>query len=150
MKRYFLASVFLSGFFIFSLNSCKSGISGTKDDAVSALRAGRVMLPNGWSLTTPGKSLPLGDLPLNVAVSSSGKWMAFTNNGQGTQTVTLIDRENESVSDTIEIPKSWVGLAFSVDEKRLFASGGNDNLIRIYQNNKGKLQENGQITLGEP
>ncbi len=123
---------------------------GSKDDAVSTLRAGRVLLPNGWSLTTPGKSLPLGDLPLNVAVSSSGKWMAFTNNGQGTQTITLIDREKQVVSDTIEIPKSWVGLAFSADEKRLFASGGNDNLIRIYQNNAGKLRENGQIVLGEP
>ncbi len=125
-------------------------MSGTKGDAVSTLRAGRVLLPNGWSLTTPGKSLPLGDLPLNVAVSSSGKWMAFTNNGQGTQTITLIDREKEIVSDTIEIPKSWVGLAFSADEQRLFASGGNDNLIRIYQNNAGKLRENGQIVLGEP
>ena len=124
-------------------------MSGAKDDVVSALRTGRVLLPNGWSLTTPGKSLPLGDLPLNVSVSSSGKWMAFTNNGQGTQTITLIDRENETVSDTIEIPKSWVGLTFSADEKRLFASGGNDNLIRIYQNNKGKLTGNGQIVLGE-
>nr|WP_229581494.1 bifunctional YncE family protein/alkaline phosphatase family protein [Persicitalea jodogahamensis] len=108
------------------------------------------MLPNGWSLTTPGKSLPLGDLPLNVAVSSSGRWMAFTNNGQGTQSITLIDREKETIADEIEIPKSWVGLAFSSDEKRLFASGGNDNLIRIYQNTNGKLRENGQILLGEP
>ena len=36
--------------------------------------ADRVQLPNGWSLTPAGKSLPLGDLPLNIAVShiSSG------------------------------------------------------------------------------
>ncbi|GHB88504.1 lipoprotein [Persicitalea jodogahamensis] len=76
--------------------------------------------------------------------------MAFTNNGQGTQSITLIDREKETIADEIEIPKSWVGLAFSSDEKRLFASGGNDNLIRIYQNTNGKLRENGQILLGEP
>ncbi|MFB9292122.1 alkaline phosphatase family protein [Persicitalea jodogahamensis] len=150
MKNYFPASILLSLALTFYLSSCKSGISGSKDDAVNSLRTGRVMLPNGWSLTTPGKSLPLGDLPLNVAVSSSGRWMAFTNNGQGTQSITLIDREKETIADEIEIPKSWVGLAFSSDEKRLFASGGNDNLIRIYQNTNGKLRENGQILLGEP
>ncbi len=150
MKRYFFASLFYTFTFVSTLTSCKSGLSGEYSDDLKSLRDKRVLLPNGWSLTTPGKSLPLGDLPLNVAVSASGKWMAFTNNGQGTQTITLIDRENETVADEIEIPKSWVGLAFSEDEKRLFASGGNDNLIRIYQNNDGKLRETGQIVLGEP
>ena len=31
----------------------------------------RVGLPNGWNLTQVGKTLPLGDLPLNMAVSPS-------------------------------------------------------------------------------
>jgi hypothetical protein len=44
-----------------------------------------VMLPNGWSLTPAGRSLEVGDLPLNIAVSSSGSLMAVTNNGQGRQ-----------------------------------------------------------------
>lgn len=30
-----------------------------------------VLLPNGWTLTPAGRSLPLGDLPLNIAVSLS-------------------------------------------------------------------------------
>ncbi len=66
-----------------------------------------------------------------------------------TQSITLINRDDETVADEITIPKSWVGLAFSQDEKRLFASGGNDNLVRMYQNNEGKLSETGQIVLGE-
>ncbi|HUW05050.1 MAG TPA: hypothetical protein VMW01_02210, partial [Williamwhitmania sp.] len=37
--------------------------------SLSELNAKRVTLPNGWSLTPAGKSLPLGDLPLNIAVS---------------------------------------------------------------------------------
>ena len=32
-----------------------------------------VSLPNGWKLTPAGKQLPLGDLPLNMAVSPHGK-----------------------------------------------------------------------------
>jgi hypothetical protein len=31
----------------------------------------RISLPNGWHLTPVGKMLPLGDLPLNIAISPS-------------------------------------------------------------------------------
>jgi YVTN family beta-propeller protein len=92
----------------------------------------KILLPNGWSLTPAGKSLPLGDLPLNIAVSSSGKWLAVTNNGQSTQTLQLIDAGRQEVIDSVVIPKSWLGLKFSKDEKFLYASGGNDNMILKY------------------
>lgn len=91
-----------------------------------------VLLPNGWSLTPAGHSLPLGDLPLNIAVSSSRRYLAVTNNGQSTQTVQLIDAVKEQILDSVIIPKSWLGLVFSADEKFLYASGGNDNRILKY------------------
>ena len=72
-----------------------------------------VLLPNGWSLTPAGRSLEVGDLPLNIAVSVSEKLMAVTNNGQGKQTIQLIDTKSEKVLDNIEIPKSFYGLKFS-------------------------------------
>lgn len=97
----------------------------------------RVLLPNGWSLTPAGHSLPLGDLPLNIAVSSSRHYLAVTNNGQSTQTIQLIDAEKEQILDSVIIPRSWLGLAFSADEKYLYASGGNDNRILKYAVNPG-------------
>ena len=96
------------------------------------LLAGKITLPNGWSLTPAGRSLRLGDLPLNIAVSSSRRYLAVTNNGQSTQTIQLIDAEKERVLDSVIIPKSWLGLAFSADDKYLYASGGNDNRILKY------------------
>ena len=109
----------------------------------------RVKLPNGWSLTPVGKSLPLGDLPLNIAVSPSKKYIAVTNNGESTQSLQLIDVQNEKILHTIKIPKSWYGLKFSADEKFLYASGGHDNWILKYavQNNKLKLLDS--IKLGD-
>src|SRR6201996_3846838 len=92
----------------------------------------KVLLPNGWSLTPAGHSLPLGDLPLNIAVSSSRRYLAVTNNGQSTQTIQLIDAVKQQVLDSVIIPKSWLGLAFSANEKYLYASGGNDNRILKY------------------
>ena len=93
----------------------------------------KVLLPNGWSLTPAGHSLSLGDLPLNISVSSSRRYLAVTNNGQSTQTLQLIDAGKEQVLDSVIIPKSWLGLAFSANEKFLYASGGNDNRILKYR-----------------
>src|SRR6201996_8349872 len=99
---------------------------------LNSLESHRVRLPNGWTLTPVGTSLPLGDLPLNIAVSSSGHYVAVTNNGQSTQTIQLIDVRAERVLDTVIIPKSWLGLKFSADERWLYASAGNDNQILKY------------------
>ena len=107
-------------------------LSGWGQKLASSLESKKVLLPNGWSLTPAGRSLDLGDLPLNIAVSSSKKWMAVTNNGQGKQTIQLIEVRGEKVVSTIEIPKSFYGLKFSRDEKTLYASGGNDNWIMKY------------------
>jgi len=51
-----------------------------------------VTLPNGWSLSPAGRSLPLGDLPLNIAVSASKKWIAVTNNGQSRQSLQCVNQ----------------------------------------------------------
>lgn len=109
----------------------------------------RIKLPNGWSLSPIGKSLPLGDLPLNIAVSPSKKLLAVTNNGQSTQSLQLIDASKHQILDSIDIPASWLGLAFSKDEKTLYASGGNDNWIVEYAIQKNKLLLRDSIKLGD-
>lgn len=116
---------------------------------VSAQMAASIKLPNGWSLTPAGRSLPLGDLPLNIAVSGSGKRMAVTNNGQSVQSIQLIDPVSEKVLHTEIVSKAWYGLKFSADEKTLYASGGNDNRILVYKVLPNKLQLADSIVLGE-
>ena len=107
------------------------------------------VLPNGWSLSPAGRSFPLGDLPLNIAVSKSKKLMAVTNNGQSVQSIQLIDPAKEKVLHTISIPKSWYGLKFSADEKSLYASGGHDNWILHYAISRNKLVLKDSIKLGD-
>lgn len=109
----------------------------------------QINLPNGWSLTPVGKSLPLGDLPLNIAVSSTKKYLAVTNNGQSTQSIILIDVQHEKRLDSIDIAKSWLGLKFSADEKFLYASGGNDNRILKYAIINNKLHLKDSVVLGK-
>ena len=109
-----------------------------------------VRLPNGWSLSPFGRSFPLGDLPLNIAVSASGKKMAVTNNGQSVHSIQLIDPLSEQVLHTLVVPKAWYGLAFTDDEKSLYVSGGHDNRINKYDVAANKLVLVDSILLGKP
>ena len=109
-----------------------------------------IQLVNGWKLSPVGKSFPLGDLPLNLAVSKNSKYMAVTNNGQGIQSIQLIDLKTEKITDSVTIGKSWYGLKFSADERYLYASGGHDNWIVQYEIKNNKLVLADRIVLGKP
>jgi YVTN family beta-propeller protein len=110
----------------------------------------QVLLPNGWKLSPAGTYLQLGDLPLNIQLSRSGKLLAVTNNGQSTQSIQLIDPVNEKILDEKIVGKSWYGLTFSNDEKTLYASGGNDNFILAFHINNNKIGSADTIMLGKP
>ena len=112
-------------------------------------KSGKVLLPNGWSLSPAGRSLPLGDLPLNIQISASKKLMAVTNNGQSKQSIQLIDPQSEKILHDQPIKKAWYGLKFSADEKKLYASGANDNIILIYPIIKKMLGKADTMVLGK-
>lgn len=96
-----------------------------------------------------GESVPLGDLPLNIAVSPSRKYIAVTNNGQSVHSVQLIDTKTNAVLDNAVVPKAWYGLKFSADEKTLWVSGGNDNWILQYAVTGNKLVLKDSISIGK-
>ena len=111
-------------------------------------QAKQILLSNGWSLSPAGRSLPLGDLPLNIQLSPSKKLLAVTNNGQSKQSIQLIDPVTEKLLDEKTIAKSWYGLKFSGDSKTLYASGGNDNIILAYRIAKDKFSTTDTLRLG--
>lgn len=118
--------------------------------SLNEIEKNRVALPNGWQLTPVGKMVTVGDLPLNIAVSPSGKLAAITNNGQSDQSIQLINIKKGVVTDTKIIGKSWLGLTFSENGKSLYASGGNDNIIIRYKIKGRKLINSDTIVIGKP
>ncbi|MEO6814685.1 MAG: bifunctional YncE family protein/alkaline phosphatase family protein [Ginsengibacter sp.] len=109
----------------------------------------KITLPNGWSLSPAGHGYLLGDLPLNIAVSSSKKLLAVTNNGQSTQSIQLINATSGKIMDNIVVKECWLGLKFSADEKFLYASGGNNNWILKYAIKNNKLFLTDTLKLGK-
>lgn len=121
-----------------------------KGQSLKKIESSRVSLPNGWKLSPVGKLLPLGDLPLNMAVSPRGDLLAVTNNGQSDQDIQLINPEKMQLLDLVITAKSWLGLAFSKDGKYLYASGGNDNWIMRYLVKNSKLVPFDTLVIGKP
>jgi len=113
-------------------------------------KSGIVTLSNGWKLSPAGESLPLGDLPLNIAVSHSEKLIAVTNNGQSDQLLQLFDLKKKVLLDSVLMGKSWLGLTFSDNDKFLYVSGGNDNWIVKFAIVNNRLVAKDTIVLGKP
>ncbi|MCW3088005.1 MAG: beta-propeller repeat protein, partial [Sediminibacterium sp.] len=134
---------------IVALVTCLALSASSFSQTLQQVESKKVMLPNGWGLTPVGRSFPLGDLPLNIAVSRSKKLMAVTNNGQSVQSIQLIDPATETVLDTKVVAKSWYGLQFSDNEKKLYAAGGNDNWILEYAVENRSLVLRDSISLGK-
>lgn len=137
MKTTFLSLLFLG-------ISCGAF---AQSDLPSELKAKQVTLPNGWKLSPHGSSIALGDLPLHVAVSPNQKYLLVTNNGQSVQSLQLIDAASQQVLDSKKLEKSWYGLKVAADNKTVYASGGNDNCILVFEIVAGKLVEKDKIAL---
>ncbi|ARK11991.1 SMP-30/gluconolactonase/LRE family protein [Fibrella sp. ES10-3-2-2] len=154
MKKLLSMSVGLGILLMLLHTSCQrtssSGQSAEGAAVYKQLADKRINLPNGWSLTPPGSSLDLDDLPLTMVVSPSKTLIAITNNGQSTQSITLIDAGSRQILDTAKVAKAYVGLAFSDDETTLYASGGNDNRVLTYRIENRQLVPGQPIVLGKP
>lgn len=106
------------------------------------------LLPNGWTLTPMGQQIPVSDLPMNMVLSKDGRYLLVTTNGNGDQTVNIIDTQSGQSVQNIVVKKSWLGLEFAPDGKRFFVSGGDDNEILIFDFVAGKATEAGKLNLG--
>jgi YVTN family beta-propeller protein len=105
---------------------------------------GTGITPLGQRVTPTGDQTTLGDLPLNSALSPDGKRLLVTNNGQGTQSLQLVDPAGHEVEQTIayKSPESlYMGLAWSPDGTKAYASAAANAKIRTYSYSGGKLAE---------
>jgi len=106
--------------------------------------------PNNWTLTPAGAQIAVGDRPLGAALSPDGRYLAVSNDGEGTQSLALVDTRARSVVQTIpyRAPEAlYVGVAWSPDGGRVYASAGGNNLVRTYAVRGGHLAEAAPIAL---
>src|SRR5579871_45217 len=111
----------------------------------------KIQLPNGWSLSPAGSSIALSsDLPLNMSVSSDNNYVAVTNNGNGKQTIDLINLKEKKLVQQLNVGSLWLGLCFEKKHSFLYASCGNKDFIIRYALRNGKLFNKDTLKLGAP
>jgi YVTN family beta-propeller protein len=75
------------------------------------------------------------DRPYAVAQSPDGKTLVVSSDGQSTQSLMVIDAETGAIRQALPYvsPEAlFIGLVYAPDGKRLYASAGGNNKIRVY------------------
>jgi DNA-binding beta-propeller fold protein YncE len=109
--------------------------------------SGGVLLPNGWTINAQGKQTGLGDFPVHMLSSASGKELAILHCGYGEHEIITIEPKTLNKIARTPIPQSFYGLDFSSDGKHLLASGGEDERVYIFPYNEGYLGPPRALTL---
>jgi YVTN family beta-propeller protein len=108
------------------------------------------VVPTGHRVTPTGRQTALGDLPLGQVLSPDGRTLLVSNDGQGEQSLQVVDVVSGTVVQTLPYaaPASlFVGVAFSPDGRSAYASGGGSQVIHRYSVSGQHLTEGTALAL---
>ncbi len=101
---------------------------------------GAILLPNQWSLRPAGMHIELGDFPVNLAIHPKGEWLAALNAGYAEHEIVVVNLKTQKIANRVILPQTFYGICFSPDGKRLFASGGEFEVVHSFEFNDGMLE----------
>jgi YVTN family beta-propeller protein len=111
---------------------------------------GTAVTPLGYDVRPAGAQTALGDMPLGAALSPDGRLLVVSNNGLGTQSLQVVDTATSRVLQAIPYSRPhglFLGVAFSPDGRRVYASGGGEQRIHTYDVAGTRLSETAPIRL---
>jgi YVTN family beta-propeller protein len=108
--------------------ACGTSSSGTSGTFEADL--GR--LPTGARLDPAGRSVDIGDFPTTELLSPDSARIVLLLGSYRQQGVQVVDRRSGNVIQTLQQPAAFVGLAFSPDGTKLYASGGFGDNVYVY------------------
>jgi YVTN family beta-propeller protein len=108
--------------------ACGASSSGTSGTFEADL--GR--LPTGARLDPAGRSVDIGDFPTTELLSPDSTRLVLLLGSYRQQGLQVVDRGSGEVLQTLQQPAAFVGLAFSPDGTRLYASGGFVDNVYVY------------------
>ena len=113
----------------------------------TALFAESRRLPTGAVLDPAYATHPVGNFPLAVVTSPEGDRLVILLGGWRQQGIQVVDRESGTVTQTIEQPSAFLGLRFSPDGRKLYVSGGNEDVIFVYRWENKQAVSDGTIVI---
>ena len=108
---------------------------------------GRCCCPTSGRCGRRASRSKLGNFPVNVALHPQGDWAAVLHSGYGPHEVVVVDLKTASVVSRVTLPKTFYGLCFTPNGKRLLVSGGEDNVVYRFHFADGHLSDREAIEL---
>jgi len=102
---------------------------------------GSVQLPNQWKLRPAGRAIEVGNFPVNIAMHPRGEYIAVLHAGMREHEILIVALEktrNRVVSRKV-VDETFYGLCFSPDGRKLYASGGEYEVVHEFDFNRGDL-----------
>jgi DNA-binding beta-propeller fold protein YncE len=90
-------------------------------------------LPTGVRLDSVGDTVELGSMPLNVVPALSGDKAVVVLGGWREQGIQVVDLKTRQVTQTLLQGGAFYGAAFSPDGNTLYVSGGNTDMLFVYE-----------------
>ena len=111
---------------------------------------GFVQLPNQWKLNPAGATLDVGDLPVNVQLHPTGQYAAVLHCGFKEHEVHILNLNaaKRKVVCRVAVDQAFYGLCFAPDGKQLYASGGEFDLVHVWDFDKGLLHNHRKLDVG--
>ncbi len=112
---------------------------------------GFIQLPNLWRLSASGKHMDIGDLPVNVQLHPTGQFAAIFHCGYKDHEVMIVDlnAKKRKIVCRVTVDQGFYGMTWQADGKSLYASGGEFDLVHIWDFDKGLLHNHRTLSLGE-
>jgi YVTN family beta-propeller protein len=89
-------------------------------------------LPTGVTLDPTGRSIAIGSFPLALVAAPGGDRFVALLNGHREQGIQVVDLPTGGIAQTITQPAAFIGVAFDAAGRRLYASGGNQDVVYRY------------------
>ena len=102
---------------------------------------GTVQLPNQWKLKPAGRAIEVGDFPVNMAIHPSGQYVAVLHAGMREHEVIIValEKTRQRIVSRVAVEQTFVGMCFSPDGKKLYASGAEFEVIHEFDFVRGLL-----------
>lgn len=101
----------------------------------------QILLSNQWSVKPAGKQVVLGDFPVNIALHPKEHYAAILHAGYGEHEIVIVALDTSKIVSRVTIPQCFYGICFDTEGKRIFASGGEQEVIHQYKFSDGYLSE---------
>ncbi len=109
---------------------------------------GAILLHDGWTIHPLGRAIDVGTFPMAVVPLPGGR-AAVLLCGYAEEGIDVVDLATGARS-RVAMPKAWLGLAASADGKTLYASGGADGVVRVFEERTAGWSESAPFRLPSP